>query len=36
MGFGSRRAPQPPVLAVRFGSQGTARAEKEEEELYLC
>ena len=27
MGFGSRRAPQPPGLAVRFGSQGTARAE---------
>ena len=27
MGFGSMRAPQPPGLAVRFGSQGTARAE---------
>ena len=44
MGFGSRRAPQPPGLAVRFGGSGHRRHSKggdeeekeEEEELYPC
>ena len=36
MGFGSRRAPQPPGLAVRFGSQGTARAEMRRRRRRSC